>query len=122
MIVPSLAGAHDLGSNLYLLEKVNSSVLLVNISDFPQTANFYYSSDSYNDETRQNNHRLKHVCPHHCSQATLENKQFRYHLDPIYPLEYFLGGVRMHFAEFGFRCFSQLMTVSIFEPFQSSTL
>ena len=70
-------------------------MLLVNLPDFSQTANFYYSSDSYNDETCQDNHRLKHVCPHHCFKATLENKQSRHHLDSMYSRGYSLGGVKM---------------------------
>ena len=53
-------------SRLHSLEKVNSSVLLVDLPDVPKTTNFYYSSDRYNDEPCQDNHHLKHTCPHHC--------------------------------------------------------
>lgn len=58
---------------LYILKQVDSSVIFIDLPDFVQSANFYASNDSDNDETSQHNDRLKYVCPNNRLEATLKN-------------------------------------------------
>ena len=59
---------------LNILKKVDSSMFLIDFPDFLETSDLYASRNGDNDETCQHNHRLKHICPYHGLQTTLENK------------------------------------------------
>ena len=57
---------------MYILKKVDSSIVLIDLPDFLHTAYFHTSNNCHGNQACQHNNRLEHICPNDRLEASLQ--------------------------------------------------